>query len=351
MVRTQLVASLREALVRGEWRDRLPSERTLCKLFLVSRSTLRAALQQLEGDGILEIRHGSPTRIKAVNLREAASRSSFKVCIVIVRESEEKTGNDQDFYHSLYYRMTKAHLSCQLLVVSERSFASRKYDLQNWLKNDARCLWLLMYPGSNVQRWFERYAPHDTLVIGHLLPGITLPSIDCNHRAVGRHAAGALLARGHRTIALLGPQRRLPGDEEGEAGFLETLHQHGDVTVIPFRYQQTKVSVSRQVELLVRRLPEVTALFGYKRMAMMTAMVQLVRCGVKVPQQLSVLSRDYCPAFEHLPFSLASYPMLYPFLTREACKQALARQRDPGSALTSVRLLPELRKGNSIAAV
>lgn len=349
MVRTQLVASLREALVRGEWRDRLPSERTLCKLFLVSRSTLRSALSQLETDGILEIRHGSPTRIKATNLREAASRSSFKVCVVIVRESEEKIGSDQDFYHSLYYRFTKAHLACELLVVSERSFTSQKYDLQNWLKNDSRCLWLLMYPGKNTQQWFAHYAPHDTLVIGHVLPGINLPSIDCNHRAVGRHAAGTLLARGHRSIALFGTQRRLPGDEEGEAGFLEALQQHRDVTVIPFRHQQTRASIIRQMELLVRRLPDVTALFGYKRMAMMAAMVQLVRRGVKVPQQLSIVSRDYYPAFEHLPFSVASYPMLYPFLTREACKQALAKRRDPDAALTSVRLLPELREGNSIA--
>lgn len=43
--------------------ERLPSERKLCETFQVSRSSLRTALQQLEYNGIIEIRQGSGTYV------------------------------------------------------------------------------------------------------------------------------------------------------------------------------------------------------------------------------------------------------------------------------------------------
>ncbi len=59
----QLAASLRDRLQSGEWSsgDRLPTEASLTQEYAVSRSTVRAALQLLEHQGLTKTRHGVGT--------------------------------------------------------------------------------------------------------------------------------------------------------------------------------------------------------------------------------------------------------------------------------------------------
>jgi|tagenome__1003787_1003787.scaffolds.fasta_scaffold20988608_5 GntR family transcriptional regulator len=67
-VTATVVRSLKRRLSQGEWAagDRLPSEPTLAAELGVSRVTVRAALAQLENDGIVNRRHGSGTYVNSV---------------------------------------------------------------------------------------------------------------------------------------------------------------------------------------------------------------------------------------------------------------------------------------------
>jgi GntR family transcriptional regulator len=62
------VQSLRHRLSHGSWSagDRLPSEPALAKELGVSRVSVRAALAQLESEGLVDRRHGSGTYINSV---------------------------------------------------------------------------------------------------------------------------------------------------------------------------------------------------------------------------------------------------------------------------------------------
>lgn len=62
------VESLRRRLTQESWApgDRLPSEPTLAKEMGVSRVSIRGALAQLEGEGIVSRRHGSGTYLNSV---------------------------------------------------------------------------------------------------------------------------------------------------------------------------------------------------------------------------------------------------------------------------------------------
>lgn len=59
----QLYLVLRDRIVRGEWDvgDAIPAEEALCKLFSVSRITVRRALADLAQEGLVERRHGLGT--------------------------------------------------------------------------------------------------------------------------------------------------------------------------------------------------------------------------------------------------------------------------------------------------
>jgi GntR family negative regulator for fad regulon and positive regulator of fabA len=60
--------------------SKLPGERELAELLAVTRPTLREALQRMERDGWLEIRHGKPTRV-----RDFWKEGNFGVSIALAR--------------------------------------------------------------------------------------------------------------------------------------------------------------------------------------------------------------------------------------------------------------------------
>jgi DNA-binding FadR family transcriptional regulator len=64
-VANRLAASLRRAILDGRLRpgDTLPSERDLATEHDVNRSSVREAMKQLEGWGLVKIRHGGATRV------------------------------------------------------------------------------------------------------------------------------------------------------------------------------------------------------------------------------------------------------------------------------------------------
>jgi GntR family transcriptional repressor for pyruvate dehydrogenase complex len=65
-LRAQVYGKLKEQLMKGVWKEgeKLPSEHEFCRLFGVSRVTIRGALQQLEILGLVETRHGGGTFVR-----------------------------------------------------------------------------------------------------------------------------------------------------------------------------------------------------------------------------------------------------------------------------------------------
>jgi GntR family transcriptional repressor for pyruvate dehydrogenase complex len=65
-LRSQVYVQLKKQLLRGAWKpgEKLPSEKEFCRLFGVSRVTVRGAVQQLEILGLVETRHGGGTFVR-----------------------------------------------------------------------------------------------------------------------------------------------------------------------------------------------------------------------------------------------------------------------------------------------
>jgi GntR family transcriptional repressor for pyruvate dehydrogenase complex len=68
-LRSQVYTQLKDRLLAGDWKpgDKFPSEMDLCRSFGVSRVTIRAAIQQLEILGLVEIRQGGGTIVREVS--------------------------------------------------------------------------------------------------------------------------------------------------------------------------------------------------------------------------------------------------------------------------------------------
>ena len=200
---SQLVSTLREAILHEEWTERLPAERALCRLFLVSRMTLRAALSILQKDGLIVVQHGKPTRIVDRKVSANLQKGEFRVSVVVNSETEAGPA-DKDLHNILFFHLAKANIPTDFINVSDRTLKYGQHDLRNWLKTPHHRVWLLISPAQRTQQWFLEHAPKDTLLFGSNYPNIPLPSVDLEQRSLGRHAAGILLGRGHRRIAMFG---------------------------------------------------------------------------------------------------------------------------------------------------
>src|SRR5688500_12221839 len=105
-VSSQLVASLREAMSRGEWQERLPSERMLAEMLKVSRMTLRKALAQLEAEGLI-----APSPVCAllpITPQAPPSPHGSTITVSIVRRPYLLAVSDLDLWqHRLQLRLAQ----------------------------------------------------------------------------------------------------------------------------------------------------------------------------------------------------------------------------------------------------
>jgi len=93
-LRTQVYIKLKEQIMRGIWKEgeKLPSEHELCAKFGVSRVTIRAAIQQLEILGLLEVKQGEGTFVrniatmKTVDAFNSVLASQSRQDIVVILE-------------------------------------------------------------------------------------------------------------------------------------------------------------------------------------------------------------------------------------------------------------------------
>ncbi|GAA4514411.1 FadR/GntR family transcriptional regulator [Actinoallomurus oryzae] len=91
----QAIGRLREAIVSGEWPvgERIPSEPELIDTLGVARNTMREAVRALAHSGMLEVRHGDGTYVRARSETEGVLRRRLRLAdlleVVTVRRGLE----------------------------------------------------------------------------------------------------------------------------------------------------------------------------------------------------------------------------------------------------------------------
>jgi LacI family transcriptional regulator len=165
--------------------------------------------------------------------------------------------------------------------------------------------WVLFSTTAAIQRWFMvRGLP--CVLAGSCHAGITLPTIDVDFYALGQHAARQLLSRGHRRIALLVPALGMAGELKLVSGVLSVTAGIREAAVRVVEHDGTPLVLRRRVEDLLQRTPP-TGLLVAGAPYVVTVMTLLGRAGVRVPEDLSVISRDAEPYLDYIVPSLTRY--------------------------------------------
>lgn len=351
---SQLASAIETDILTGKKTGWLPGERSLSETHRVSRKTLRKALRLLQEKHLVEAHHGIGYKI----LPENTGGPSLPV------QSDADCGIGlltPQPVESLrpYTALWVGELGAMLAENGERLrvFSGKKYfsgtparALQRLVAQHPQRCWLLSHSNVKIQQWFA-HKKIPCIITGTADPEINLPSIDLDHRAVCRHAAGVLLRLGHRRIAFVNERSNRVGDSESEAGFTEGMLQSQDEQTEPVIgfHNGTISQVCRLVDRLLASARPPTAFFVVQPLNYLTIATHLARRGLRIPEDISMMCRDDDGFMEHLCPAPARYACRAPHYARKLLGPVLTIASGSPLSQRVIRLFPDYIEGGSLA--
>lgn len=334
---------VRRLLDAGEWRDELPGERPLSERVGVSRPTLHRALRLLEKEGRLSWRRNAPWVILKGSAVAPASRRAVFLCPYKLEELDPFSLHQ---YALLSGYATERGLHFELAAVPAVADGAAHKVLEALQRKLNPSIWILYRCSPACQSW----------VVANLLPAVVMGSspkdlavrsVDVDYRAAGRHAMALLRRLGHQgaRVAYLGPEERLVGNVEAEAGLRDGAEPGKEPSL--HRLPHGSSAIAEAVDkVLTERSP--TALVIMRPMHALSILGHLGRRGVKVPADLSLLILDDNPVLRHAVPSPARYvknALRFSTLLRRALDSTL---EDSGRHRGEARMVPELEPGETL---
>lgn len=304
----QTANCLREALQKGEWCDYLPGGRALCGRLQVSRYTLQLALLVLQKEGLVQIAHGRRVRI-AVRAPVAARRVHAHIVGAITTASlEEMEASTLYLLARLQSHLHAAGFELLLHVDPRLRWQRPSRCLEELIGQTRAACWVLCSVEAATQRWFMDRGIA-AMVSGTLHPGIRLPAVSADYGAVCRHAAGQFLNRGHRRVVFLAPKSEIAGDLAGERGFLEAFTQTLPAPALVRHHDRTVGGIRAVLDSVLNVPDRPTGILVADPGHALTVVGHLIKRGLRLPEDISVISRDFAPFLGELVPRVACYRM------------------------------------------
>jgi len=336
----QVMELMRECIGSGEWSEGIPPERELASRFMVSRTTLRKAIESLERDGSVST-VSSTRQGRQIITRKAPGKSTKQMQVVVITPALRGSSVLLEQLASLRERLGAAGL--QVHVHEAGNLVDRKSpesELKRIAVRRPHSIWVLHRMPRAVQQVVakERWP---AVVFGSVFEGIDLPYVDIDFRAVARHASGVCLTRGCRRITLLVHRTMLAGDVEMVDTVTEMMAAKGGSPPEILRHDFNRARLTDRLDRQLSVLKgEGNVLMVSNQHHLLTAMTHLLHRGVRIPEDLGLLYLSNDAVVERmspLPFRYDSGQALIRRLTTAV--KSWAWGQIPASGLVIPRLL------------
>jgi DNA-binding LacI/PurR family transcriptional regulator len=303
----QAANAIRQAIADGTWKESLPSERRLCEMLRVSRPTIRTALHLLAKDGLLAIHQGRRNRLLTAP-RSGPERQSRLVGLIAPQPVSHLSLATYQGISEMCAHLTEQGFTTEILVCPPGSARVQQRRINEFVRQNRVFCCVLISVSKDLQQWFsENSVP--ALVLGSCHSQVKLPSLDFDYRSVCRHAAGILLGKGHRRLALVVPNSGVAGDLASEEGFNDATASHrADQTLgVIVRHNGTAAHISTKLDALFNSAHTPTALLVAKPQHVLIVIIYLLKRGLTMPDTVSLIARDYDQNFGVVSPPIAHY--------------------------------------------
>jgi DNA-binding LacI/PurR family transcriptional regulator len=206
-------------------------------------------------------------------------------------------------------------------------------------------VWILHRSTPAMQDWFQASGVRAVLA-GARHTGILLPQVELDYHAISRHAAGQLIAHGHRCLALLQPEGALAGDAECASAFREAA---GTAEVLELRCRAGTTGVKEALRPLLRPSRKVTGLYVLHADHCVTALTFLQREGIAIPAAMSLICRDDAPYLDLLCPEPARYRYSIRALSSRLAAMVAKLHSGPPKTGLQALILPRFISGETVA--
>ena len=345
---SQTVDVLKNEIRLGRWSKQLPGEHELCALLHVGRVTLRSALARLDREGWLKTSKGRRREIVHKRAKPAREQSNRVALLTPLPMHQLQP-------HTIYWidglRVHLAEAGYHLEVHEHRDCYSGKPEgaLDALVRRTNAAGWVLTHSTARMQKWFSQHAM-PCVITGSRHEDVSLPSLDRDYRAISRHAVGALLARGHRRVAIINPGTALAGDRESEEGFKEGAQKTSltGVEARVFNHSGSVADICSKLELALKGSAATTGFLVARSHHTLTVMSSLLGRGLRFPKDVALISRDDDPFLASLVPSVARYSLSPSFLARTISNLVVNTVRGGLVDARESRVMPEFVNGQTL---
>jgi len=307
-----IAGSLRLEIENGQYNDKglLPTEQLLCQRFRISRQTVRRALAVLEEEGLITRRQGSGS-----HLRERAEPEILNCTIAVV------TTYISDYIFPAVLRgmerVLAANGSAPLLFATQNQISTERKILQTLLAMKELDGVLVegtktALPNPNLDLYRKLTERGVRLVFLHgVYPELSdTPSVLADERGGGRMLVEYLHRKGHQNIAGIFKSDDVQGTLR-YAGFAETLRDLGlpleDRQVFWYNTEARGSFLSEPfVDSVLDGFPDCSAIVCYNDEIAIRVVSQLRKRGVRVSEEMAVVSFDNSQYSELAPVRITS---------------------------------------------
>lgn len=339
---TNQVANLiREGMENGRWVEWLPGERMLAQELGVSRRTIRQSLRLLLNSQTIRCEIGKGNRILLKTKRTDRARLPPSIGLLISAPVELQRTFTTLWINELRVFLSKHDLELRVLSGGKIFSTLPEKALRKLTGNEPQRAWVLASSTAEIQAWFESNQ-RNAVIVGSPRRSCSLPSIDVDYRAVGRHAAGEFLRARHRKIAILIGSPALGGDTECVAGFKEAVdaHRNDQAEFIVVKHTYSSESIHRSVQILLRRKSPPTAILVANSMHYLAVHTALLKLGVNIPEEMTLISRDDDPFLQFVHPEPSRYACPPALMAKHIGRQILRIGREPNGPTVNEKLVP-----------
>jgi len=289
----QLADYLKDEIRAGRWTDRMPGESWLMTHLQVGRGTVRAAMAQLEEEGILSA-CGQGKRRRIVMSEDAFAPRKIRVRI-FPYEKQDRGDIDSS---SLLAELLAAGMDADFAGKSLKELGMQVDRVARFVKRNPADAWIVSAASREVLEWFAGQAFPALAMYGRQgeLPiAAAFPMLIPGQTA----AVQRLIELGHKRIVMLTrEERRKPQLSRPEQIFIDQLEAAG-ITTGDYNlpdWEESREGLGRLLDALFRVSPP-TALFFQEAQLFIAARSHLADRGITAPRDVSLVVADDDPSF------------------------------------------------------